>query len=256
MNSLFRRYYINLVTIIISPYSVEATVALLDAFRAQWPTIRDYGLRHPEIVPYVNQDYWLVCSFGIEGLPMRFVNVAGGWTGVTQWAKGADLEMEADLIHKNQGTYLRVFYQGSSVGVDSNAFSVFYGDLPDGLCVSIAGIGRILSNHRISQNTRYIVKLKNGEGFWLNGTKLATTTAISAAISGPMEIGTCGDIFYKVTVKDTANSINWSLAPYKTSNGKYYLVDLLSGTTQATGDGNPTVVYQYADGTPWTPPVA
>ena len=37
-----------------SPYNAAATAALKDAFPTQWPTIRDYGYRHPEIVPYVN----------------------------------------------------------------------------------------------------------------------------------------------------------------------------------------------------------
>ena len=37
-----------------SPYSAQATAALLAQFPTQWPTIRDYGVAHPEIVPYVN----------------------------------------------------------------------------------------------------------------------------------------------------------------------------------------------------------
>ena len=38
-----------------SPYSAQATAALKAQFPTQWPTIRDYGVAHPEIVPYVNQ---------------------------------------------------------------------------------------------------------------------------------------------------------------------------------------------------------
>ena len=38
-----------------SPYSAQATAALKAQFPTQWPTIRDYGFAHPEIVPYVNQ---------------------------------------------------------------------------------------------------------------------------------------------------------------------------------------------------------
>ena len=37
-----------------SPYSAQATAALKAQFPTQWPTIRDYGFAHPEIVPYVN----------------------------------------------------------------------------------------------------------------------------------------------------------------------------------------------------------
>ena len=37
-----------------TPYSGQATAALKAQFPTQWPTIRDYGFAHPEIVPYVN----------------------------------------------------------------------------------------------------------------------------------------------------------------------------------------------------------
>ena len=37
-----------------SPYSAQATAALKAQFPTQWPTIRDYGFMHPEIVPIVN----------------------------------------------------------------------------------------------------------------------------------------------------------------------------------------------------------
>ena len=37
-----------------SPYSYQATEALLAQFPTQWPTIRDYGFAHPEIVGYMN----------------------------------------------------------------------------------------------------------------------------------------------------------------------------------------------------------
>lgn len=37
-----------------SPYSAQATAALLAQFPTRWPTIRDYGFAHPEIVGYMN----------------------------------------------------------------------------------------------------------------------------------------------------------------------------------------------------------
>lgn len=37
-----------------SPYSAQATQALKAQFPTQWPTIRDYGFAHPEIVPYAD----------------------------------------------------------------------------------------------------------------------------------------------------------------------------------------------------------
>ena len=37
-----------------SPYNAAATAALMAAFPTQWPTIRDYGWQHEEIVGYMN----------------------------------------------------------------------------------------------------------------------------------------------------------------------------------------------------------
>lgn len=62
-----------------TPYSAQATVALLAQFPTQWPTIRDYGFAHPEIVGYMNayapEDakiaYSLVPTLGVR------------WTGST-----------------------------------------------------------------------------------------------------------------------------------------------------------------------------
>ena len=55
-----------------SPYSAQATAALKAQFPTQWPTIRDYGVSHPEIVPYVNANplgfgeliaYYQMCEY-------------------------------------------------------------------------------------------------------------------------------------------------------------------------------------------------
>lgn len=59
-----------------SPYSAQATAALKAQFPTQWPTIRDYGFAHPEIVGYMNayapEDakiaYSLVDGIGFRGL--------------------------------------------------------------------------------------------------------------------------------------------------------------------------------------------
>ena len=37
-----------------TPYSAQATAALKAQFPTQWPTIKDYGFAHPEIVGYMN----------------------------------------------------------------------------------------------------------------------------------------------------------------------------------------------------------
>ena len=57
-----------------SPYSAAATAALKAQFPTQWPTIRDYGFSHPEIVGYMNayapEDAKIAYSF-VEGIGVR-----------------------------------------------------------------------------------------------------------------------------------------------------------------------------------------
>ena len=60
-----------------SPYSAAATVALKAQFSAaQWATIRDYGVSHPEIVGYMNayapEDAKIAYSL-VEGIGVRYV---------------------------------------------------------------------------------------------------------------------------------------------------------------------------------------
>lgn len=64
----------------ISPYSDAATIALKDTFPSQWPTIRDYGISHTEIVPYMNayarEDPKIAYSL-VPGLGTRWINNGG-----------------------------------------------------------------------------------------------------------------------------------------------------------------------------------
>ena len=60
----------------VSPYSAQATAALKAAFPTQWPTIRDYGFAHPEIVGYMNayapEDAKIAYSL-VEGIGTRWI---------------------------------------------------------------------------------------------------------------------------------------------------------------------------------------
>ena len=59
-----------------SPYSAQATAALKAQFPTQWPTIRDYGFAHPEIVGYMNayapEDAKIAYSL-VEGIGTRWL---------------------------------------------------------------------------------------------------------------------------------------------------------------------------------------
>ena len=56
-----------------SPYSAQATAALKAQFPTQWPTIRDYGWEHPEIVPFVNQYPMAAPYVMVDGLSVLFL---------------------------------------------------------------------------------------------------------------------------------------------------------------------------------------
>lgn len=60
----------------VSPYSAQATAALYAQFPTQWPTIRDYGFAHPEIVGYMNayapEDAKIAYSL-VEGIGTRWL---------------------------------------------------------------------------------------------------------------------------------------------------------------------------------------
>ena len=59
-----------------TPYSAQATAALKAQFPTQWPTIRDYGFAHPEIVGYMNayapEDAKIAYSL-VEGIGTRWL---------------------------------------------------------------------------------------------------------------------------------------------------------------------------------------
>ena len=63
-----------------SPYSAQATAALKAQFPTQWPTIRDYGFAHPEIVGYMNayapEDAKIAYSL-VEGIGTRWIHTDG-----------------------------------------------------------------------------------------------------------------------------------------------------------------------------------
>ena len=56
-----------------SPYNSETTRILMTNFPQKFVEICRYGNRHLQIVPFINEDPMLVCSLGIEGMPIRWL---------------------------------------------------------------------------------------------------------------------------------------------------------------------------------------
>lgn len=94
-----------------SPYSAQATAALKAQFPTQWPTIRDYGFAHPEIVGYMNayapEDakiaYSLVPTMGV----IRKLNATGTQfidLGITPQGGAVAIEFLAGYVQQ-KSTY-------------------------------------------------------------------------------------------------------------------------------------------------------
>ena len=59
--------------LIYSPFTAETYRILMLNFPTKIGEIIEYANRHPKIVPFINEDPMLVCSLGIEGLPIRWL---------------------------------------------------------------------------------------------------------------------------------------------------------------------------------------
>ena len=88
-----------------SPYSVEATEVLKATFPTQWAIINDYGLAHPEIVPYMN-------AYATEDPKIAYSLVEGIGT---RWIQGdSNAYILTDIIPTNATTsYIKFSCQSS-----------------------------------------------------------------------------------------------------------------------------------------------
>ena len=114
-----------------SPYSAQATAALKAQFPTQWPTIRDYGVSHPEIVGYMNayapEDAKIAYSL-VPTLNVRRYLVGDGkvWfeTGITTEYTKMSFEVGAALTRALSGEY-EMFgnYSGSNQGITAGHYN-------------------------------------------------------------------------------------------------------------------------------------
>ena len=96
-----------------SPYNAAATAALMAAFPTQWPTIRDYGFAHPEIVGYMNayapEDAKIAYSL-VEGIGSRYLCATGSQYIDTGWIpSGRDFELQIRFIPQAIGSWAAVY---------------------------------------------------------------------------------------------------------------------------------------------------
>ena len=93
-----------------SPYSAQATAALKAQFPTQWPTIRDYGFAHPEIVGYMNayapEDAKLAISLvPTLGMWRRIITTGSAYFNTQVYYTGEPAVAEVDM-RCTQGGYI------------------------------------------------------------------------------------------------------------------------------------------------------
>ena len=104
-----------------SPYSAQATAALKAQFPTQWPTIRDYGFAHPEIVGYMNAAPLLIGQmFAVDDL------YAVVQAGLMSLKTLQDNSMWIQLLHHHikNGTQMYPNRTAACYNVDSERFSM------------------------------------------------------------------------------------------------------------------------------------
>ena len=100
-----------------SPYSAAATMALKAQFPTQWPTIRDYGFAHPEIVGYMN-------AYAPEDAKIAYSLVPT--LGVTRWLNATGAQF-IDLGITPQGGAVTIEFLGKYVQQKSS-YQAFIGN--------------------------------------------------------------------------------------------------------------------------------
>ena len=233
----------------VSPYSAQATAALKAAFTAaQWQTIRDYGVAHPEIVGYMNayapEDAKIAYSL-VPGLGTR--QIAGNGTSylVTNVKSSSALIYEADIapyIVSGSATII-------SGGIGWGNKYIQFGGIPGGTTLWRAYGNSTGSTGISAWNTGVWGKVTIDSGkFYRDDTLLTTISYTDFETDNMMGLwcayrsGTASEIsqgqFRNFVAKDKATgNIVARLVPY-IKNGQKGMIDLVSGTFCGDATGN------------------
>ena len=217
-----------------TPYSAQATEALKAQFPTQWPTIRDYGFAHPEIVGYMNayaqEDakiaYSLVPTLGkirwLKGNASAWIDSGVGTTSTTP------LDITFMLTEKNN----------DHCGICSNGtFEIYYwGDAIEFHCSSTFNI---ISNNRVGEVYRLKVE-NNTYWFYRDGVQASTGSRNLGTQSRAVALFALnrGSASYQ-TKAMIANMLIGTkhFVPYKKA-GVLGMIDILSGTFYPKSGGS------------------
>ena len=231
-----------------SPYSAQATAALKAQFPTQWPTIRDYGFAHPEIVGYMNayapEDAKIAYSL-VEGIGTRWLMGDGNSWINTGFKPDANTTYGATLLPKfdtqNNKSIFGARDSGNQPTFLLQAYQKKYRTETFG---SWTGYGSLLEN--VVGNIEF-----SYQGLWQDGVRIATGNYnpskawnINMYIYAHNVNGSAGAADYcfiggfsEFYCKDTNGNRTKQFYPFKRSNA-YGMMEIVSGTffaNQGTG---------------------
>lgn len=168
-----------------SPYSVQATAALKAQFPTQWPTIRDYGVAHPEIVGYMNayapEDAKIAYSL-VEGIGWRRLNGDGAsYLKLDILADSTDYEvfMDVTLLQRKSGT---PYFICASTNSDRDHACNIYTPAGTTYNIWVGSLGSAGSfTPTLNQRYKHHVKVSGGRVLW---TEETLGTILDQAYSG------------------------------------------------------------------------
>ena len=164
-----------------SPYSAAATAALKAQFSAeQWPTIRDYGFAHPEIVGYMNayapEDakiaYSLVPTLGV----IRKITPIGNAYLKTGYKANGNTGFYIDF-YSVANTSMCIFGGRTAHNNLSYAMTPYREGSLNGQFYYAGNLGKVMYNAEIYNNNRCIVKYDAATHKFTNaaGTEISTS---------------------------------------------------------------------------------
>lgn len=174
-----------------TPYSAQATAALLAQFPTQWPTIRDYGFAHPALVPFINEDPMMVMSL-IDGLGVRYL-ITDGASWIDTGIKDIDGTYTAKFKYKSSfsvGTRIDNTWQTNrSYRIGNSTPTSTRADWP---------IGNTTQNLSWSEAPSYEMEVRKGL-LKVNGTTI---------YSGSVSSAVCPDYTYYVFAMNNFGSVS------------------------------------------------
>lgn len=238
---------------IASPYSPEATQALKAAFPQYWTAIRDYGVAHPQLVPFVNEDPMLIVSLVEVGKTRWLVTdglaciqtqtILNGHSNITSYCNvPANLAGNQTLWcareSTNANTYTS-FLLGSSIRADYGSTQTTTGrDIPRGKETKLQSIDGCFYLNGEKLTNREFVSFST-----VNGVSLfASYSTGGVAPYTNVQNGFMQGVF--IVEKEGKQVAN--ICPF-TRNGENGMLDILSGTFYPNANTQGAFTIQITD---------